>query len=132
MQTIRATKQHLREGSTGGELISAVVILLLSSYWYVVRPEPGRSILFTLIAEFAGPSLVFIFIAGAVHVVAWTQPDRFPFIPIRKGCSCVELAIWVSFLYDLYARASTGGIVLILPFAIFLVVAIRRRTYATD
>lgn len=127
IRTSHAITQHLREGSTGAELLSATYKITLAITYISGHANPG-STLFPLIAGFwFGPW--FLVLLGLVHIIAWTQPSRLPWIGLRKACSVVGFAIWTSILYDLIHMHVTALIILILPMVIFLGVAIVRRKY---
>lgn len=128
MQTIHATRRHFREGSTGGEFISALLKVVLSVTWLTGHANASSSI-FIVLSTVPGGVWMLLSV-GAAHLVAWTQPDRNLIArAVRKLCSCVGLAVWISLMYDLNQRGATATIILISPMVILMSYAIGRRRY---
>lgn len=128
METVRATRRHFREGSTGGEFISALLKVVLSATWLSGHANAGSSI-FTVLNSVPG-GIWMLCTVGAVHLAAWTQPDRnLTARAVRKACSCVGLGVWISLMYDLSTRGATATIILISPMVILMSYAIGRRRY---
>lgn len=127
MQTIRATGHHLREGSTGAELISAMLNLVLSATWISGNANSSSS-LFAILNSVPG-GVWSLLALGLVHLGAWTQPDRLPWIAMRKACASLGLAVWVSLIYDLVERGATATVILVAPMALLMTVSIGRRRY---
>jgi hypothetical protein len=130
MHTLRTIQLHLREGSAGLEFVSALYKVLLASTWLAGHANSTSS-LFALIGKsFVG--VWFLLLVGVVHLGAWTQPDRLPWIALRKVCSVVGIAVWVSLIYDLTTRGATATVILLAPVVLFLCVAIVRRSYTVE
>jgi hypothetical protein len=125
VETVRATRRHFREGSTGGEFISALLKVVLS----VTGHANASSSIFTVLSSVPGGTWMLLSV-GAAHLVAWTQPDRnLTARAVRKACSCVGLAVWISLAYDLMERGATATIILISPMLVLMAYAIGRRRY---
>lgn len=127
VRVIRTLRLNFREGSTGAEIISAMLKVSLTVTWLLGQANPN-STLFSLIGGVKfGPWCILGI--GLFHILAWTQPPVLPWLAIRKGACCVGLAMWTSILYDLTRSGSTATIILILPLVVMLGVAVFRRTY---
>lgn len=128
MQTLHATRRHFREGSTGGEFISALLKVVLSAT-YISGHANSSSSIFAILNSIPG-GVWMLLIVGIVHLAAWTQPDHnFTARAIRKACSCIGLAVWISLMYDLSERGATATIILVSPMLILMAYAIGRRRY---
>lgn len=128
METVRATRRHFREGSTGGEFISAMLKIVLSTTWISGHANTSSSI-FTVLGGVPGGVWMLLSV-GVVHLAAWTQPDRYLTArAIRKACSCIGLAVWISLTYDLAQRGATATVILVSPMLILMAYAIGRRRY---
>lgn len=128
MQTIHATRAHFREGSTGGEFISALLKVVLALTWLSGKANSSSS-LFTILNGVPG-GVSFLLVVGVVHLLAWTQPDRNLIARgIRKACSCVGLAVWISLVFDLIRIGATATVILVSPMLILVAYAIGRRRY---
>lgn len=128
MQTIHATRRHFREGSTGGEFISAMLKIVLSATW--LSGHGNRSSSMFDVLEHVPGSIHVLMVVGVLHLAAWTQPDsNLTARAIRKACSCIGLAIWISLIFDLAQRGATATIILVSPMLLLIVYAIGRRRY---
>lgn len=127
METLRAIQHHLREGSTGAELISAMLKVVLSVTWLGGFANSNSS-LFALLNGVPG-GVWFLLTLGVVHIGAWTQPDDLPWLAIRKGCASIGLAVWISLIYDLVERGAVATVILVTPIVVLMAVSIFRRIY---
>lgn len=128
MATLRATHGHFRQGSVGGEFMSAVLKVILSTTWISGNANSSSS-LFSILAGVPG-GVWMLLVVGIVHLAAWTQPDtNFTARAVRKACSCIGLAVWISLVYDLTSRGATATIILVSPMLILMAYAIGRRRY---
>ena len=127
MQTLRATRHHFREGSTGGEFISAVLKLVLSVTWLTGNANSSSS-LFQILHRVPG-GIWLLLVIGAIHLTAWTQPDYRPWLTIRKACSSVGVGVWCSLLYDLVLIGATATIILVAPMLVLMAYAVGRKRY---
>ena len=127
MHTLRIVQLHLREGSTGLEFVSALYKVLLSTTWLTGKANSNSS-LFAVLGD-SRIGIWVLLLVGIVHLCAWTQPDRLPWIGLRKACCVVGIGVWVSLIYDLTTRGVTATIILLAPVVLFLIVAIVRRNY---
>lgn len=122
--TVAATRLHLLEGSVGAEFISALLKVVLASVWISGGANRSSS-LFSVLTDVPGGFWLLMTI-GVVHLTAWTQPDTLPWLSVRKLCSSAGLAVWISLIYDLIGRGATATIVLLVPMALLMAVAIGR------
>lgn len=127
MRTRRTIQLHLREGSTGAELLSALYKVLLGVTWLTGNANPNSS-LFNLIGE-TRIGVYVIVIIGLVHLFAWGHRAEMPWIAIRRACSVVGVGMWVSIIYDLVDRGASATVTLLVPFLLMLMYGVVRQSY---
>lgn len=122
-------RQHVVEASTGAEFFSIATLFGLAVA-QLLDVSNRNSILFRLFAQhYPGVWSVTLLAVALVHLACFFRPSIVPFIATRKVCAVCGFAVWIGLLYDLYARASYGGVILVVPCVALLFVAIARMRY---
>lgn len=124
--------RSIREGSTGGEVLSAKAILLLALGWLLYPPpsDPPPGILYRVISLVLPEFWLAVLVAAAVaHLATLGARPEMPSVAVRKGCALLEAIALVLVTTGLYQRGQLASVFFLSTLIALLLIAVFRRSY---